>query len=722
MKTHYKILYIGVLILTAVFTIVPLYLIIFGTYKWHVAQPEFIQGGMELLVFGVIMLLALKKFPVKKSICIVFISAIYLSMNGVILPFLIDYLYFEILIYVGTVINSLKKEIMHSDIGENFITGVAVWGTGAVLCSLIGIGSINALRIYTLVLLVLCVYFSKGKKYENLYLKFSRITEKQNKDFFSLVIFILFCLIILLLFAKTNTAQDYDSLWYGLRPEHVLVGENSFYDYLGYGAYIYYYPKLMELLYLPISNLGDYSFLQGANIFVYLFVILEIIQIMKRIFNSKVKQEFIMPFTLLIASIPVIANMAATAKPDIFGLFFGLMTIRQFYDYLKTKSTQSFIMAFCSCILSTGTKLTYVLWCGIAFVVMLVFLIIEKIKSGKIINFPVTLSNRITVFSTCVCIAGIHYRTFKLTGFPLYPFMTTVMSKIGFKARYFADSSNTGASSTPINIKLVLERLYSFIFDPKALPHVIIAWTSSFVFFLFILYLFRNRKSQKKFSVAAKYLLILMIAYSIVMLYYMFRLSMPDGNYFMLPLSFIIIYLLNSVISDREDSIYGRKLIRSCILMFLVLHLPVMFVSHTSWAYGTKAFSKDIIVNNFETKSKSSSYFEYYGVTQIAEYLSEYENCPKDRFISSSDVSGFHFRFPCAVEGAAELENTYLSGTAIMGTYKDFVSYVNTIDVKGFIVLNDDTSNYAQYVRQYISENTIIKTINDRSGAYYERR
>ena len=64
----------------------------------------------------------------------------------------------------------------------------------------------------------------------NIGLLVDRVFKYRNDSFIETASIIIIAGIVLALFAKTNTAQDYDSLWYGLRSQYVLVGQNSFYD------------------------------------------------------------------------------------------------------------------------------------------------------------------------------------------------------------------------------------------------------------------------------------------------------------------------------------------------------------------------------------------------------------------------------------------------------------------------------------------------------------
>lgn len=724
MKVHLQKVWCALVILLAVcMTCIPSYIIFSGSYKWQVTQPEFIQGGIEVLIFTLLMLLTLKGLSGKKAEMLLVLGAIYLSLNGVIIPFVVDYLYFEILIYIGATINSLKSntKCLHRNLIENFISGISVWGAGAVICSLMNYGTINDLRIYTFFLFILCLYLSREKNYENLYQKFVEQTGKYGNGLFQAIGFSLLCMIVLMLFAKTNSAIDYDSLWYGLRPEKVLVGKNSFYDYLGFGASVYYYPKLMELLYLPISNLGDYSFLQGANIFVFIFIIVEIVTFIDRMYD-KYQTKFSLFFALVLVSIPALGNTAATAKPDILGMFFVLVALEYLYVYFKTRSGKKLAFGMLALLFCTGTKITYFLWGGIAFLITVLFLCINR---KKIFYKDLIISDKINIVLGCICILGVHYRTYKLTGYLIYPLLTSVFDKLGMHAKNFISIKRVGPRTENVTWQLILERIYNFIFDPNPLGHVIMLWTSSVVFFVIVLYVLRLKKNFlniRKEGIESKYAITMTVVYIGVMLYYMCLMPIPDGNYFILPIVFVSICLGKYICPKGETTGGVKHTSNLCILLFLLLHLPILFVSHSSWQYGTRAFDSELIVDNFETKTKNENAFLYNGVSQITKYVSTFENTPEERFLSSASATAVHFRFPCAVEGGSELESTLLSGEKIMGSYKDFVKYVDEIDIKGFILFNDDVSKYADYVKQYTNEHQMTKVISDTKAVYYERR
>ena len=102
-------------------------------------------------------------------------------MNGVIIPFITVYIYFEILLYIGFTTLNLKREESVNSIIENFIAGISIWGMFAIICSLLKFGTFNDLRIMTVVLLILCILLNNKKKYYGLFSCFTDFIIKNNK-------------------------------------------------------------------------------------------------------------------------------------------------------------------------------------------------------------------------------------------------------------------------------------------------------------------------------------------------------------------------------------------------------------------------------------------------------------------------------------------------------------------------------------------------------------
>ena len=207
-------------------------MVIKGVYHWHSLQPQFVQGGIELCVAMVLMCIGWAINKKRLFVPVIIILCIYLSVNGVVIPVMTALIYIIMLCYIGYSFSDVDK----SDNGilkliKAFITGISIWGCGAIIFSLLGFGTINKLRIYTMGLFILaCIIVVWRNREINIGLLVDRVFKYRNDSFIETASIIIIAGIVLALFAKTNTAQDYDSLWYGLRSQYVLVGQNSFYD------------------------------------------------------------------------------------------------------------------------------------------------------------------------------------------------------------------------------------------------------------------------------------------------------------------------------------------------------------------------------------------------------------------------------------------------------------------------------------------------------------
>lgn len=708
-----------ILVSVCILTIIPFFNIVLnGVYSWHIRQPQFYQGGTEIIAFIILSCIFSIKFRDRFEIFLLVLSCIYLSLNAVIIPVVVVYIYFDIICYIGNTVLSLNKDTNSNDVIDNFISGVSIWGSISIIFSVLKFGTINNLRLVTLLILITSIILDKHKSYKLLivhFYDFIRINKNSNKMNFLIIILIFF---ICMLFAKTNSAIDYDSLWYGLRPENVLVGKNSFYDNLGYSAFVYYYPKLMELLFLPISGMGDYSFIICSNILVFILFISSFYKLGKLYFKC-VKSEFIILFTIITFSIPAISNIATTAKPDILGSFFTFLSFYYFLKYISDKETKNIIFSFLGIMLSTGTKLTYMLWAGLLFISIILSLLINKnkIKTRKRLRF-----NRyyLILCLGIIFVGGVHYRTYKLTGYPVYPILMNIFNLLGFKAKYPAISERTSTLNQPICLSEVFDRLYQFIFDPQNLSHVIMQWTSTLVPILLIVLILYIRANDIKINQTLKIVLIIAIPQISAMIYYMCSMDNPDGNYFILPIviiSFITMYMILQVYNYGKNYIYSKCIIL-CSVLILIMNLTITFVSHSSWEIGTREFDLEVIKNNFETFDKNQNSYKKNGYSKIANYIRE--NMKEKRILSSYKDFTELYRIDGAIETYYEISFDRFSNKTITSSYNDFINYIKYSNIRGLMLIHDDQSQFKEYINCLIKQYGYINKIEDEKATFYE--
>lgn len=698
-------------------------IMLLGVYKWHSTQAMFWQGGIELIFFGIAMFVLWIIMKKKTILPMLLLSILYLSMNGVILPVLLTALYLECLQFIGAAFLSFQTKSMTKDILKRFVAGISIWGTGAIILSLLGHGLINDLRIYTICLILISLIIKRKKIYYCTYTKFEHFLRYNITTVWQYVALTAIVLVVLALFAKTNTAQDYDSLWYGLRPQYVLVGHHSFYDNLGYVHFVYYYPKLMELLYLPISDLGDYSFLPCANIWVFVLILYIIHCFIKKYQHLSITAN--LGLVCVIATIPAIANISATAKPDILGAFFVLLAFTFCLNYFQNKKMSYAIWGGIALLLCTGTKLTYFLWGGILALLFLVFVFIDKKREQTIWNAAKELKiNALLILSSLFFIVGIHLRTYLLTGVPVYPIGLSFWKFLGFQTGTYLRSDPIdplrGASIFNTSALAILNRLKSFFLDPNAsdLSKVIMLWTSNVFLIAIIAFLFYKKKNSTTRHCGNIFENNLLGLYIVVMLYYMILMPHPDGNYFILPIIVILLLCIKNIkISEVHKNTVSFGII---ILSYTLFQFPIMFVSHPSWAYGTKTFSNQIIVNNFETKTNNHALFVANDILDIENKVSQFKNT--DRVISSGKTpktsSKLDFHLSCSLETF----DTISSKNPNLTNYNFFKKYLDEINIKALIVFKADKSNFPLFVQNYIETKNIVSITETSTAICYEVR
>lgn len=698
-------------IVALVLSLIPLYnMVINGVYRWHISQPEVYEGALEIGIFILMTLVGILFLKLKTSI--LFSVILYLTKQGVIIPVLVDYLYIEMLCYIGFAFSNLftKEKTAKDSIIWNFLAGCSMWGAFAILCSAAGHGGINALRGLTVILFTFSLIINRNKEYRFVFRKIISFYETKVVDNETKIVFILAVFVLATLFAKSNTALDYDSLWYGLRPEKVLIGAHSFYDYLGYTSFVHYYPKLMELLYLPISGLGDYSFIICMNVWCLALMEIVIYNIFEKIMSS-LSMSAKLALILLLCSIPAVANIAATAKPDILGCFFVLCA--SFYGLCYWYGERNILAcAYIALFLSTGTKLTYLLWGGIVFIAITLTFILRLVKKEE--NSNILLQNFISykfeIVSTIIFVFGVHVRTFLLTGYPIYPIAVEWFNKLGFMAKNYALQISNPRSGDGISY---VYRLYQYVFNPSELGHVIMLWTSNVGLFLLIVFFIHWKKINRKKRKEDKLLLVLVLIMSLVSGYYGLTMNNPDGNYFIFPIilvSILLLYFLCDLDCNRVIYYISRPL-----YMVLAVDIVIMFVSHSSWAYGTKVIDRQIVCDNFDSGIRNEVVLKSSGINQIAEYLRVNLNEARVVTSSMSDES-VPRRIDSRIETIDMIANPYFNGGDILQSYESFEQYLEYAKIQGLIVSKDERGIYRDYVDKLIEKGKVVLAISDEAA------
>jgi hypothetical protein len=284
-------------------------------YSRDLKTPETVQGGIELIVVFIVLALA-AMVPISRrfgTAGIIFAAALYLQVHSILLPAVAGWLLLECLMLIGGAVQRLLRvgEWRDSRIRAclaRFVVGVASWTTGVLILSAFGLGTIPQLRFYTMLLTVISLVAAPGTLFGVILIR--RFEQLSSRD---RVLVAFLVVLVLTQFGKTNYDTDFDSTWYGLRPERILIGAHSLFDNLKLLHFVYYYPKQFEVLTLPLANLNQGTFIVAFNVVTLAVSLLAVFQIARSLDLGRTGALLV---TSLAGSIPAVANMGSTAKSD----------------------------------------------------------------------------------------------------------------------------------------------------------------------------------------------------------------------------------------------------------------------------------------------------------------------------------------------------------------------------------------------------------------------
>lgn len=694
------------------------YLFMGEIYNWQLSDPFFTRSlAASICVIFVSQLIAYKFqrgfFGALVVLCI------FLSWQAVIVPYVTVLLYFEGIVFIGSTLRSRTetKEKYEPDLILDLITGMSCWGAAAIVSSLLGFGTIVHLRIMTVGILILCAIINREqRKLGNTILgNVNRLYQQNKGDWKWMLALNLLLVLGCMLAARTNNSVDFDSVWYLLKPEHFLIGEHSFYDYLGYSGYVYYYPKLFELFMLPVSGLGDYSFIQIGNVFFYYFLSIAITQGMSRRSGHK----RLLP-CLAIMSVPVVTALGVSAKPDMMGAFLTVTTVVLFLRFIESHDRKFVFYSLVCLALSTGTKVTFLAWGGLVFLCILVYFIFRIKENRKADSGEKKYKGEIpwVLITALILIAGIHYRTLLLTGYPVYPVGIGIWDKLGFTptdvSRGFSANSNYFGAG--IDLPAVMKQLVHFIFNPDldSLLFTKICWPTNLWLVCYIAMICLAVKRRKIIGGAHKWLVLLSTAMFVFTLLFAGILKQPDGNYFIVPAAVILFACFKLYYwKDREEGDGERIIMESALGGWIVFGVIFLLVTNWSGSIGYQYYDAKLIRNNFDTDAWRYESMSARGYENIAAYIEEYY--PDMRIIIS--------RAEMFVDGSVETANSAFSpswsSTEKTDTYEGFVEYIKHAEIRGFVILDDDTSVFSEYVERLGEEVGFEETMKDRGAVFY---
>lgn len=468
---------------------------------------------------------------------ILLISSLFLWVHRIFLPVVVTGFYVALLMLLGEdlllpvrraegryaargALRAVQDLLMGGAAMQIFLTGLSVLHVG-------GPGAVRKAAAALLLLgFLFFLLFQKSGIFPLLLPE--KVPEGSDDPVLKKTLLISVLWILLIHAGRMNITLDYDSVHYGLRSFYVLDNGRGIFENLGSVNAVYYYPKGLELLTLPLSGTPTYGFVLSFSFWCAVLVLLLTREMTGRI-AGPLAGTLAMFFT---ACIPGVMNLATSAKTDMVTLLFQLLFAAEILERIRareedaartavqdpmagsgpaaartsgtaqapgiapgTTAARGTAHALRPLFYAAGTLLftltlkpTAIAFSGALFLSWLLYEGLramrekrERAKRSSAANGPIWPFLWVIAVPGAA-LTGVTARTFRLTGYPLVTVFTGIWEKLGMHGKYPLAVQSVPNAAAGYSLKETVlyfaERCFRFFIAPvgeKAL-HIRIAW------------------------------------------------------------------------------------------------------------------------------------------------------------------------------------------------------------------------------------------------------
>jgi len=606
----------------------PVDMVLEGPFSWAIQQPGAWQGAIELATLA--LLIGATTYYLtgwRRGLILGILCFIYARRQGVDFAILGSLAYFEGIVSLGLY---AYHRLVQVDDGSSedyliaIVIGLVTWSCIQWTLSAIGFGSLRDLEIAAMVILGNALLLAKRPPM--LAFAYSRLGQR---NLAAALASAFACTVVLMLFAKSAISIDFDSLWYGMRGDRVLVSAGSVFRDLGLVAPVHYAPQAYELLLAPLSGLHSVPAIFGFAIWCMAALGFCLYSIGGRLGWKPALSLMLLGVAL---ATPAILNIAITAKGDIlaaFWIFFGLYA---FIRYRQSSDWRWLVVMLATAPVAISYRMSAFIYAGLIAIVAC-FHLAKRLSSRSKATIVVRLETGLcfwVVTAALLLFAFVTIRTYLLAGIPFVEpgILVRAFEALGFIRKFPAGNAPPQEISFNSGI---LGLLLDFIFRPGRLPHILIGWPGAAFVFLPAIGLLLNKFRVRDFGDLYVFWLFAgtLIA---TLLFVHFPDRGGDGNYFIVPvLSFLVVGL--GLVGDKilQKDLLGRSL-RFALSLFVISSILVALVTG-SWGPGTRGFDLDFKRPIMDFTVRARAELTYNGMLPIYDYLRTYP--PDTRIVSA---------------------------------------------------------------------------------------
>lgn len=685
--------------------------------------------------------LTLKKTNIRYAAFILTASA-FLWLHRIFLPVAASALFIIGLIMLGELVLAAagRRTVERAlRLLHNFVAGASAYISSICVLSLFKLGNMKYIYIYTLCLFAGSAFLLNRLKLSplkeaGLKGQIQAVTDKTRFKKDNKLHTLIFCAILTMLLlqaGRINIALDYDSLHYGLRTPYILNNGFGIYEHLGLANDVYYYPKGLEILTMPLNISVSYGFIIAFSWWLLAAMLFTLYDIVRKITDT----SYALFAAGLAAFVPGIMNMGVSAKTDIITLLIQLIFVDNMISYIRNKYVLNIksqvlshlIWGFALLLFSLIFKPTSVVFSGLLFIaaVLAVFYIASKDQAiKKAENYKINIKEFIVLLPVSASFLLVTLRTLLMTGYPITSAYSAFWRKLGIQALYpfafegyYSTGSNTGGLSEKINL---IKRIRGLFVSPvgEDMVHVFIAFAGVLIMVLIVLIFLCGIIARKKSDALSLYINInclLLIISSILILRIIYQV---DGNYFMLTYALVIIAAANAAYrffgTDKSNKVKPALIL--ALLPALAWAFAITCV--TNWA-GACGFTPPLLIHGGFYNHHKAEYMqmEKNGTAKISDYLQYF---PRARVIAMADrLEGLNFK--CCVQSYTDVVGS--GGNArLVHNLKKFKRYLDFAGVE-YIYINqnflDEHRRACEVERDMVKEGSLMLLIKSGDSKLY---
>jgi hypothetical protein len=616
-----------------------------GPFLWHVQQPAAWQGALEAIALAACIYLALRLQALDarlRAALLLLPVAFYLRRHHVDLVLLVALFYIEGLLALGALLRrGLRDAAAHDDWLRNFIAGVALLACVLWLAQLAAFGLPRTQRLLAFAILAPALVLRWRHCASVDLLRRTWRLDGAAAAWAAVAI-----ALVLVAFARTNTVEGLDPLWYGLRPELVLVGAQSVFDPLGFASPVYYFPKLYEVLVLPLSAMRESSVVQGASILFGALLARLLFDFARRLGASR---ELALGGSVAIWTIPAFANSALDAKPDVFTALLVVAMV-WFAWGVRAGRRADFCWLLACAALAVSSKLVaipYVAAAGLASLFALFAARHDAVPTPRRAAVVVLASSTLVAVLACV-------RTWLVSGMPTIgpdP-LVALWQAMGMSALPWVGTLEWTRPQVWSDLPAIAVGWLAY---PSLFSHLQISWPGNIWLFLPLAALMLARRRVQSAAPTALLLAVPAMGLALLMLV-AFTNRGGDGNYFIAPVVLASVVGLAMAARACGDAAQVRAL-HLALALFTTLHFAYGFVS-ASWSVGTRPWDLDFTRSNRDSPDERSARL-------ASEHLAGVEKTLRDlgsrMRLTGYVASGAGFWLPARYEDLTEIVISHMA-------------------------------------------------------------